>query len=206
MMKGKISHTRRYRETEKKLMRIAYQISDSTHKTRITVQELVRRARIGSSTFYRHFRSLLDFSYRHERALVGAAERLLFDLSSKEKPPEAIFFMVNRMFYQNRGSVQLLLVNNGDRAIRQAFWVLRPLITRQWPTYGRVSDQKIYCFFVAMMTETIRLWAINYKFRQSYVEVVTKQMMFVSRNLGPALAPMMKAEEGKGLEVKDDYR
>lgn len=206
MAKEKASHTRRYRETDNRLMKVAYRISDPMHKTRITVRELVRRAKVGSSTFYRHFRSLLDFSHRHECALVGATERLLLDLSPKEMPPEAIFFMVNKMFYQNRGSVRLLLVNNDNQAIRQAIWILRPLLTKDWPTYGRESDRKIYCFFVAMTMETIRLWAINYKFRQDYIEVITRQMMFISKNIALVLAPLMKVEEGKGFRVRDEYR
>lgn len=205
MIKRKPSHTRRYQETERRLLVVAYKISKPLRETRITVRELVRRARISVSTFYRHFRSLLDFSRKHERVLVKAAEQLLVELSQKDLSKEAVFFRINRMFYLNRASVQFLLANNNDRAIRRAFWVLRPLITKEWPVYGKECDQKIYCFFVAEATETVKLWAISYHFWQNYIDDVTRQLVFIAKIIAPALAPMVKMEEERGLKVMKDY-
>lgn len=200
-----LSHTRRYRKTDEKLLSVAYRISGATRKTRITVKELARQARVSTSTFYRHFRNLLDFSRRHERAIREATERLLAESSGGSLDPGGVFFKVNRMFYLNRSSVRLLLANNNDRAVRWAFWAIRPLIVRGWPTYGLVSDRKIYCFFVAEATEAVKLWVVNYGFRQSYIEDITRQLVFISKMTAPMLAPLMKMEDEKGLRVSNDY-
>ena len=186
------AHTRRYQKTEEKLLNTAYNISTSDNKQPFTVHNLAYQARISTSTFYRHFRSLLDFSRRHEKKLKKAAELLYDELSQKDLPPEALFLRIVLLIYKGRSSVRLLLSKNDDRAIRAIFWVFRPLITKQWPSYGAASDRLIYSYFVAEATEAIRLWVIDQNFRQKHIETIANQVFFISKIIAPALAPIIK--------------
>lgn len=205
MSQQTIKHTRRYIQAEQKLITVASKIFNPLKAAHITVKELARQAKVGTSTFYRHFHSLIDFFHRHEKILKTASEHLVSDLSDKNLPPEKLFFQISRLLYLNRASVTFMFASKNDRVIRQIFWIFRPLITKNWPTYGHASDQRIYCFFVAEATEIIRLWAIGYDFQQDRVSEITRQLSFISKALAPTLAPIIVAKTTKPDPLPENY-
>lgn len=198
-------HTRRYHRTDKKFLRVAYRSLALSDGARVTIKEIAHQAGVNISTFYRHFRSLLDFSQRHRRLVKQASEQLLIELVAKNPSPEVLFFKINRLIYLNRASVRFLLASKDDQVIRQIFWILRPLITANWSSYGRISDQKIYCFFVAEATEAVRLWVVGHNFCRSYIDTVTRQLAAISRTAPRSLAPIVKAEGWDEKLLPEDY-
>ena len=199
-------HTRRYQKTEHKLVVAASEISSLANKEVFTVKGLAYRARVSASTFYRHFRNMLDFSNHHIDIIRQASEELLVHLNTQEAlAPEMVFFQINRMIYIHRTSVRFLFASEKDYAIRQVFWILKPLVTKNWASYGALLDQRIYCYFVVEATEAIRLWVIADGFRREHIDIVTSQQAFLAKKVSSAIMPIVKMEESDIVAIPDNY-
>jgi AcrR family transcriptional regulator len=172
-------------KTREAIKNIFVDLMDEMGFSKITVTEIVERARINRSTFYAHYLDKFDLLEKIEEGFLSGIKKILQDVpidiflhSGNSKELEISLGRFARHIRYNGNILSLLISDKGDPAF---ITKLRDLIYNEWSEKNVSAKLSVPCEYaipalVGMVTGLIVEW-VNGEFKETpegFVEIITK--------------------------------
>jgi len=153
----------------------------------ITVTELVKKAGINRTTFYKHYLDVPDLLEKTEDELLAGLMALVSERWASSKDPELITTEVLRLILKDSEGYACLGSRNGDAALnsklfRMIYEKFYPVLTESLPSLPEAERQMLY-FYISHGSGGILLWWIQNSMREPPEEIAACLMALVRRTL-----------------------
>lgn len=187
-------HTRHYHKTNAKILQSISTIAAKQHSlASIKIRTICHYAKISVSTFYRHFRNLLDFSSWYKSIYLKELAIFAKVAFPEKLTPQQTFEKVFIFIYRHRKIIRLELATYDIYLLSETFHVLRPVITRQWNNYGAKTNDFIYNTYSSYMMQLVIAWCWQSNFNSKDIPRLSRLAIYVGRATRPVLATAINA-------------
>ena len=155
--------------------------------TQITVTELVKKAGINRTTFYKHYLDVPDLLEIIEDELLTGLKTLVCGRWASSKDPKIVTTEVLRLIRDDSERYACLGSPNGDAALnskifRMIYEYFYPVLTEHLPSLSDAEQQRLY-FFLSQGSGGVLLWWIQSGMREPPEEIAAYIMTLVRRTL-----------------------
>ncbi len=155
--------------------------------TQITVTELVKKAGINRTTFYKHYLDVPDLLGKIEDQLLVGLKTLVSERWAATEDPELVAAEVLRLIRDDRERYACLGSHNGDaelnsKLFRMIYEVFYPVLAERHPSLSESKQQMLY-FYLSQGSGGILLWWIQNGMREPPEEIADYIMTLAWRTL-----------------------
>lgn len=154
---------------------------------RITVTELVKKAGINRTTFYKHYLDVPDLMETIEDDLLAGLKVLVTELWDKCENPEIVMTEVLRRIRDDSERYACLGSYNGDPALsgktfRMIYEEFYPVLAENHPSLSEAERQMLY-FYLSQGCGGVLLWWIQKGMREPPEQIAAFIMALVRRTI-----------------------
>ena len=155
--------------------------------TQITVTELVKKAGINRTTFYKHYLDVPDLLKKTEDDLLSGLKTLVSERWASSADPEDVTTEVLRLIRNDSERYACLGSRNGDAALnsklfRMIYEMFYPVLTQNHPSLSETERQMLY-FYLSQGSGGVLLWWIQNGMREPPEEIAACLMALVRRTI-----------------------
>lgn len=173
--------------------------------TQITVTELVKKAGINRTTFYKHYLDVQDLLGKIENGQLASLKALVSERWASSHDPELVTTEVLRLIREGGERYACLGSRNGDEALnsklfRMIYEMFYPVLTQNLPSLSETESQMLY-FYLSQGSGGILLWWIQNGMREPPEEIAAYIMTLVRRTIADGAGTKNKCEASSSGEI-----
>jgi len=166
--------------------------------TQITVTELVKKAGINRTTFYKHYLDVPNLMESIEDALLAGLKALVNERWAATEDPELVAAEVLRVIRDDSARYACLGSHNGDAGLnsklfRMIYEMFYPVLAESQASLSEAEQQMLY-FYLSQGSGGILLWWIQNGMREPPEEIAAYLMALVHRTLADGAGAQNKGE------------
>ena len=174
---------RRFRKTEDAIMGAFYVVGEFSN-----LADVIRKAKISRSTFYRHHGSMQKIVFDHEEYLMSRYLRIVRSRRKKKSIGKKDVFRQMLVFMMVNKKVLLVLLKNGNgEIVRRMVRALRPRIMRAYK-WSNCSG-KVFEIYVNEILALIQDWEKN-MFSEDELDRILWEIMYLTETAKKRLRPL----------------
>jgi len=186
----KHGQNKNYFDTEKKLLSALARVLKEKRSFNIKTREVSREAELAYSSFYIHHKNLSELVRVYEEAiLLDVNLELKKILKTKNYPLEKGYQNILLALYRHRELLSVIINSRNIELPVKIVKALEPLIIKDWRSYGRKTDEKIFYQLSAEIMVEIVFWKTE-RFAVDEIPKHAHHLAILTSNAPKQFAPL----------------
>ena len=147
-----------YFGTERRLLKATAKVLKKRHYLGLRTSEISRTAGLAGSSFYIHYRSLSDLIDKNQQKILKGLNRIIIQEKRHSGGLESFFRNVLLYLHLHRELLDLVVEVENVQLPLLVTHKIRPIVTRNWNSYGKKIDDRIYLLFEFNCIAEFSIW------------------------------------------------
>ncbi|MDO4967186.1 MAG: hypothetical protein Q4E70_00225 [Candidatus Saccharibacteria bacterium] len=179
-----------YFDTEKKLLSALARVLKEKRSFNIKTREVSREAKLAYSSFYIHHKSLSELVRVYEEAILSDVNlELKKALKTQNYSLEKSYQNILLALYRHRELLSVIINSRNIELPVKVIKTLKPLIVKDWRSYGRKTDEIIFYQLSAEIMTEIILWKTE-RFAVDEISKHAHRLAILTNNAPKQFAPL----------------